>query len=496
MLFNSLQFLIFFPLVVMAYFATPHRWRWLLLLVASYYFYMCWKPIYILLIIGSTLLDYTVAREIYAAQEQWKKRLLLTLSLLGNFGTLFVFKYLDFFNESLHQFLPQINPAYNVFHDMTHAGWWVLPVGISFYTFQTVSYTIDVYRGVVKPERHLGYFAVYVSFFPQLVAGPIERPGHLLPELRANHKWDANRVASGIAQMVLGFFKKVVISDRLAAAVDTAYNSPHDLNGLPLLIATYFFAFQIYCDFSGYSDIAIGAARIMGIDLMENFRRPYLSQSMGEFWRRWHISLSTWFRDYVYLPLGGNRVQRWRWVLNLFIVFLVSGLWHGANWTFIVWGALHGAYVGIEVFLAPLHWQPANRFLALLKRVVLTVWTFHLALIGWVFFRANTVSDAFYILRAIPETLFEHIASLVQNGLQAYITYLPLGITRRDAMLSVMLILFLVVSEIFVEWRESLEKQPASTRWFAGKLLYYDLLFIGILTLGVFTNTAFIYFQF
>jgi len=338
MLFNSLDFLIFFPVIVGLYFALSPKYRWVLLLGASYYFYMCWKAEYIILIVFSTLVDYFAARQMARIQEKKKRRPFLYLSLLSNLGLLFFFKYWNFFSGETRALLD----SWNIMADVPTFQL-LLPVGISFYTFQTLSYTIDVYNGKLEPEKNLGRFALYVSFFPQLVAGPIERATHLLPQLRQTFDFDYQRVVSGLQQMLWGFFKKVVIADRLAVYVNEIYASPGDENGLALLLATYFFAFQIYCDFSGYSDIAIGAARVMGYDLMENFRTPYLSKSIREFWSRWHISLSTWFRDYLYIPLGGNRVPQVRWFLNLFIVFVVSGFWHGANWTFLIWGALQEA---------------------------------------------------------------------------------------------------------------------------------------------------------
>jgi len=340
MLFNSIEFIIFFPIVVAAYFALPGKFRWILLLIASYYFYMCWNYNYIILILISTFIDYFAGLGMGKTKVQLKKNLLLILSLTANLGLLFFFKYLNFFSVNLNAFFDQINIFYNVpQYD------YLLPVGISFYTFQTLSYTIDVYSGKKEPEKHFGIFALYVSFFPQLVAGPIERSTRLLPQFYKHYKIDYVRIRDGVLLMVWGFFKKVVIADRLSEYVNTVYNNADNYGGFHDIIATFFFGTQIYCDFSGYSDIAIGSAMVLGYDLMLNFRRPYLSRSIKEFWSRWHISLSTWFRDYLYIPLGGNRVVKWRWYYNLFITFLISGLWHGANWTFVVWGALHGFYL-------------------------------------------------------------------------------------------------------------------------------------------------------
>lgn len=337
MLFNSLQFLIFFPIVILLYYLLPHSKRWIFLLLASYYFYMSWNPAYIVLILISTLVDYFAAIKMSEQDNINKRKIYLFFSLFANLGLLFIFKYFNFFNDSVRLLFQSLGVNYGVPSLSL-----LLPVGISFYTFQTLSYTIDVYRGVTKPERHFGIFAVYVSFFPQLVAGPIERSERLLPQFRVPVIPNENNFSSGMKLMVWGFFKKVVVADNVAIIVNQVYNNVNEYQGLPLIIATFLFAIQIYCDFSGYSDIAIGSARVMGIHLMKNFNTPYFSKSITEFWKRWHISLSTWFRDYVYIPLGGNRVSKPRHYLNLFLTFLISGLWHGANWTFVIWGALHG----------------------------------------------------------------------------------------------------------------------------------------------------------
>ena len=340
MLFNSLEFLLFLPVVLVCYALTPRHLRWIPLLAASYYFYASWRLEYLTLILASTAVDYAAGLALGRVTNRASRRALVGLSLVANLGILLFFKYANFFAQtwssmigagadgSLHTFL--------------------LPVGISFYTFQTLSYTIDVYRGRIEPERHLGRFALYVAFFPQLVAGPIERAGRLLPQVTRMASPNTDQIVSGLRLALWGFFKKVVIADRLALVVDQVYGNPADQSGITWLIGTYFFAFQIYCDFSGYSDIAIGVARLLGFDLMKNFRVPYSASSLREFWGRWHISLSTWFRDYVYIGLGGNRVQLGRWIANILVTFLVSGLWHGANWTFVVWGGLHGAYLVIE----------------------------------------------------------------------------------------------------------------------------------------------------
>ena len=340
MLFNSIHFLIFFPVVVALYFSMPHKYRWVLLLVASYYFYMAWRAEYIFLIVFSTLIDYYAAIFMEKQESKSKKKKFLLLSLFSNLGLLFTFKYFNFFTSTISETFNY----FNIFIDSPTFKL-LLPVGISFYTFQTLSYTIDVYRGQKKAEKHLGYFAVYVSFFPQLVAGPIERSTHLLPQFFEKHDFDIERAKAGIKLMLWGFFMKVAIADRLAFYVNDVYNNLESYTSGHYMVATYFFAYQIYCDFAGYSLIAIGAAKVLGFSLMDNFRTPYYSKTISEFWKRWHISLSTWFRDYVYIPLGGNRAVKWRWYYNLFFTFLVSGLWHGANWTFLIWEALHGIFL-------------------------------------------------------------------------------------------------------------------------------------------------------
>ena len=337
MLFNSFAFLIFFPIISILYFIIPHKYRWFFLLTASYYFYMNWKPGYALLIFTSTLVTWLCGLMVEKSEIKRNKKVFLILSLLINFGILFVFKYFNFINESVYVLLEKYKIRWTIPNlDI------LLPVGISFYTFQAVGYTIDVYRGDLKAEKNLGIYALFVSFFPQLVAGPIERAKNLLPQFHEKHFPDPDRINIGLKQMIWGYFIKIVVADRLALYINAVYNNVNAHNGTTLLIATIFFSFQIYCDFAGYSNIAIGAAKIMGFDLMTNFTRPYFSSNIHEFWQRWHISLSTWFRDYLYIPLGGNRVGKFRNYVNILITFVVSGLWHGANWTFVIWGALHG----------------------------------------------------------------------------------------------------------------------------------------------------------
>lgn len=387
-LFNSMPFCLFFPVVVGLYYLAPSRWRWLLLLVASYGFYMAWEPGYVVLLWISTTVDFLAARQIARARSETKKRRWLAASIASNLAILFFFKYYNFFRDSLGAVSDRLGWSI----DLPYSEF-LLPLGISFYTFQTMSYTIDVYQGRLEPEKHLGRFALYVCFFPQLVAGPIERARSLLPQFRLAHQFSYEGVTDGLRLMGWGFFKKMVIADRLSMLVSHVYGDAANQNGIALLLATVCFAYQIYCDFSGYSDIAIGASRVLGIRLSNNFDRPYAARSISEFWRRWHISLSTWFRDYVYIPLGGNHTTATRWALNILIVFAVSGLWHGASWKFLVWGLLHGSYLLGERFLAR-RLPPSVAIPGALKLAL----TFALTNLAWVFFRANDIGHAGTIL--------------------------------------------------------------------------------------------------
>ena len=489
MLFNSLEFLFFFPLVVLFYFLIPHKFRWIFLLAASYYFYMCWKAEYILLIIASTIIDYFAGVKMGQQTSILKRRKFLLLSLASNLGLLFTFKYFNFFNDSLEVLFNQVN----IFYDSPTFKL-LLPVGISFYTFQTLSYSIDVYRGERKAEKHFGYFALYVSFFPQLVAGPIERSTRLLPQFFEKHEFNAQRVSDGLKLMLWGFFKKVVIADRLAVLVNQVYNNAESYDGISLLLATYFFAFQIYCDFSGYSDIAIGAAQVMGFNLMDNFNRPYYAKSISEFWKRWHISLSTWFRDYLYIPLGGNRVAKWNWYVNLFVTFLISGLWHGANWTFVIWGAIHGFYLVFAIWTKHITTKMYN-LLGLKKgtwrRKFIDVFiTFHLVLIAWVFFRANSLNDALLVFEKIltvnPIVFLEQLFTLSFTS--------DLGLTSYELFIAIMSIIFMEVIHLYQrhnKMRNFLSNKPRAIRW----SVYYSIVIL-ILLFGEFNLTEFIYFQF
>lgn len=379
------------PVVFVLYWLLPHKYRWALLLISSCYFYMSWNPNYIVLILSATVVSYLAGILLEKAEQPGQRKAILVPAVGVCLSLLFFFKYFNFFSDSVVQLLGVFSIR---LHPVTLKV--LLPVGISFYTFQTLSYVIDVYRGKVKPEHHFGIYATFVSFFPQLVAGPIERTENLLPQISREKAFRCDQAAYGLKLMAWGFFKKLAIADVLGPLADQAYANLAGCSTLDLLAAVLCFALQIYCDFSGYSDIAIGSAKLLGIDLMTNFRSPYFAKSIREFWSRWHISLSTWFRDYVYIPLGGSRRGKWKTCRNLLITFLVSGLWHGANWTFVVWGGLHGLAQVLEKLLSK-----GKQRLPVLRQAGV----FLFCCVAWVFFRAESFCDAFYLLSALGRGL-------------------------------------------------------------------------------------------
>lgn len=405
MVFNSFSFLLFFPVVLILYRLLPHKTRWAMLLIASYYFYVSWQPDLIYLILFTTLVSYLSAIGIEKAKKNGVKKLCLIAALTASLSVLFFFKYFNFLSQNVTALLRAISiPVSDLTLNL------ILPVGISFYTFQTLSYVIDVYRGTMKAEKHFGYYALYVSYFPQLVAGPIERPENLLPQLRADKPFTAYDTVQGLKMMALGFFKKIAVADQLSRFVNIVYNNAYSsdrslVNGFTVLLATALFAVQIYCDFSGYTDIAIGCARVMGIKLMQNFNDPYSATSIKDFWRRWHISLTSWFTDYIYIPLGGSRCSRAKHYANIFFVFLISGIWHGAAWTFIIWGIMHGIYQIIghmtlkprEKLWSRLGASPDSKIHNCFKKV----FTFILVLIAWIAFRANSLSDMMILYKQL-----------------------------------------------------------------------------------------------
>jgi alginate O-acetyltransferase complex protein AlgI len=476
MLFNSFHFLFFFLIVTIIYFLLPHSKRWILLLTASCYFYMAFVPVYILILGFTIVVDYFAG--IYIERSQGKRRrFFLICSLIANIGILCVFKYYNFINDNLSFLLH----GFGLSNPVPYLSI-LLPIGLSFHTFQAMSYTIEVYRGNQKTERHFGIYALYVMFYPQLVAGPIERPQNLLHQFREKHYFDSDRVYDGLKIMIWGLFKKLVIADRLGIYVNGAYNNVADQNGMTLLLATLFFSIQIYCDFSGYSDIAIGTAKVMGFDLMTNFRRPIFARSTGEFWKRWHISLSTWFKDYLYFPMGGSKVSVPKWYFNLMIVFLISGLWHGANWSYIIWGGINGFYLVFAIIVTRYR-EKFNtisgiknypRFFIFFQIAI----TFLLISFSRIFFRARSVHDALTVIRKI----LTFKGSVINEGV-AIIIYCFIAI------------FFLLAVELKKEfYTGSFTLSNHKNFWVRNS--YYSLLIILIILLGVFDGGQFIYFQF
>jgi len=484
MLFNSYPFLVFFVVVTTLYFIFPYNKRWLLLLLSSCYFYMSFVPIYILILGFTIVVDYFAGIWIENAKGK-KRKLFLILSLIANIGILVFFKYFNFINYNLSYLLQNFG-----FRNQLPYLSILLPIGLSFHTFQAMSYTIEVYRGKHPAEHHFGIYALYVMFYPQLVAGPIERPQNILYQFREKHDFNYDNVTGGLKLAAWGLFKKVVIADRLSIVVDFVYDHPHNFNSFSLILATLFFAFQIYCDFSGYSDMAIGIARVMGFKLLINFKQPYQAKSLHEFWQRWHISLSTWFRDYLYISLGGNRVVIPRWYLNLFIVFLISGLWHGANWTFLIWGALHGFYL-IFALITKNFREKISKLLLLDKIFFLpTLTTFLLVAFAWIFFRADDVQTAFYIARHIFTGIPDVAKSIVRHQpiLEGY------GLNNKELALCLLLIIFLETVQ-YLQIKINIIKLMAQKPWYFRWSAYYILLIL-IVVFGEFSHRQFIYFQF
>ena len=406
MLFNSIEFLFFFIVVTALFFLVPHKIRWLLLLAASCFFYMFFKPVYILILAFTIIIDYTAGILIESEQNHKRKKLFLIASLISNIGVLAIFKYFNFLNDNIsliaqHFGFNSTIPHLNI----------LLPIGLSFHTFQAMSYTFEVYYGRQKAERHFGIYSLYVMFYPQLVAGPIERPQRILSQFHQKQYFSFDDAVIGLNLIALGLFKKIVVADRLSIYVNQVYGDVENANTISALLAVCFFSIQIYCDFSGYSDIARGTAKFMGYDLMLNFNRPYASQSISEFWTRWHISLSTWFKDYVYIPLGGNKVKKWKWIRNLSLVFILSGLWHGANWTFIVWGTLHAFYL-IFGILTKGFWNKIMPLFGVLNKFISQFSVFVLVTFAWIFFRSEHFSKAKQIIQKL--TAFDFSFNLTQ----------------------------------------------------------------------------------
>lgn len=477
MLFNSFSFAIFLPVVFILYWALPHRLRWVLMLLASYYFYMSWNIKYIFLILFTTVISYGAARLLENEESKKKKKKILAGAAALCLSVLFFFKYFNFVSASVADFLSLFAIRMNPITLKV-----LLPVGISFYTFQTLSYVIDVYRGDVPAERHFGYYATFISFFPQLVAGPIERTRNLLPQLKAEHKFDYDQATYGLKLMAWGFFKKIVIADTLSLFVSIVYDAPQDFQGFALVLATALFSIQIYCDFSGYSDIAIGTAKLLGINLMTNFKSPYFSESVKEFWSRWHISLSTWFKDYVYIPLGGNRVGKVRHALNLMITFLASGLWHGANWTFVVWGGIHGAAQIIENTIIPKEKSTG------IVRWIRVLFVFAFASFAWIFFVSNSMGDAIYVIGHLFDGIL-YLIDYLRYGFGA------ISMSKVELAKDVFLIGLLIIFDFFslkMDVISELSKQNLVVRWTAYVCLGLIIVFFS--QKGV--AAEFVYFQF
>ena len=466
MLFNSIEFIIFFPIVTLLYFLIPFKFRWLHLLIASCIFYMAAIPSYILVLFALIITDYFAGRKIESTSN---KKLWLIISIAANIGILGFFKYYNFF-------ISNINSATAANFSLLHVA---LPIGLSFHTFQSLSYTIEVYRGNQPAVKHFGYYALYVMFYPQLVAGPIERPNHMFPQLFEKHSFSSQNLYEGLRLMAWGFFKKIVIADRVGGYADAVFNNPGQVNTVNIWVAVIFFSIQIYADFSGYSDIAVGAARCMGYQLMVNFNRPYFAKNIRDFWRKWHISLSSWFRDYVYIPLGGNRKGKLRKHFNILITFSLSGLWHGAGWTFIVWGFLHGIYIVLaDLFTFSFHKRLSTRILQFLITGLCIEF-------AWIFFRANSLHAAKDIITGsvnFKNISLESIAA-VSSPVMQYGNF------------SLALLGLFIFFMFFVERKTN----PLLTNLNSRKLLDMLIFVVTIVLIvfyGVFHKTSFIYYQF
>jgi len=501
MVFNSVDFLVFFPIVVCIYFVIPKKMRYIWLLIASYYFYMSWNPKYAVLIALSTVITYLSGIFIGKAgelkdekKERRRKKLIVAGSFVTNLGILFFFKYFDFVLANINRVLGRfgvemLDKPFDV----------LLPVGISFYTFQALSYTMDVYRNDIKPEKNLFKYALFVSFFPQLVAGPIERSKNLVKQVQQVHTfrlWNYENITSGAAMMLWGYFMKMVVADRLAVFVDYVFLNYAAYGATALTVAAVFFAFQIFCDFGSYSLIAVGCARVMGFSLMENFNTPYFATSIKEFWRRWHISLSSWFRDYLYIPLGGNRKGTVRKYVNLMITFLVSGLWHGASFSFVVWGGLHGLYQVIGDVTRPFR-EKASRVLKMKTdcfshKLLQGVVTFVLVDFAWIFFRCNSLRESFaYIMQMVkhPDPWALMNGSLYTLGLSE--TEFGIALVALVVLLAVDLIRYRKSMQLY----EYLNTQSLWFRWGVYILLTVAVFLLGIYGPG-YDAAEFIYFQF
>jgi D-alanyl-lipoteichoic acid acyltransferase DltB (MBOAT superfamily) len=480
MLFNSFEFFIFFFFVLLLVYSNSRK-RWLVMLIASYVFYAAWSPLFLLLLLAQTLFCWWTANRIEAVETTNGKRMFLGLNVCLNLALLAFFKYFYFLHDT---FLQVLNLALTNPTPIEHPWTIILPLGISFHTFQGIAYAVDVYRGQIRPEKKLRYFALFHCFFPQLIAGPIERASSLLPQMSSVSPWDPERFRSGAKWFIWGLFKKSCIADQISPIVSAVYGSPGDyLNGPYLLIATVLFGIQIYCDFSGYSDMALGAARMLGIELTVNFRQPYFSTSLAEFWRRWHITLSFWFRDYVYHPLGGNRVTVLVWGRNIMIVFLLSGLWHGAAWTFVVWGAIHGVWLLLEKTVYAVLPMESDSLLGRCSSVMRWLVTLSVVMISWIFFRAGSLSEAWFVL----SHCFTEFQPL------EYQAFKSMGVGGYELIvLAINMAVLFVVDAVLVE--KITLRSPWAWSWARVVLLVF--LAYNIIFHGIFHHSEFIYFQF
>ena len=474
MLFNSLSYAVFLSIVFAVYWAIPNKYRWILLLISSYYFYMSWNPKYVILILITTAVSYATALLLERTDKEKARKGMLIGALAICLGILFVFKYYNFFSQTLVDICRSISIP---IHPVTLKV--ILPVGISFYTFQTLSYVIDVYRGDVRACRNFGVYAAFISFFPQLVAGPIERTGNLLPQITSDKEFDYNEAAYGLKLMVWGFFKKLVIADAASSYVDMAFGSIEACTGLDLFLAMVFFSFQIYCDFSGYSDIAIGSARLLGIRLMKNFNSPFLSTSVRELWTRWHISLSTWFRDYVYIPLGGSRCSKMRRDFNLLVTFILSGLWHGADWTYVVWGGLNG--IG-QIIEGKLFGRRNREGLSKLFFWLYTaaVWYFSL-----IFFRADKLSDAVFYVKKL----------LVSLRYPSQFRQTALGFDKPESFYCMFFMVLLMIYDFVSQKTDVIQWLTSKKKWIRWTV-YLLMIWVILAFMPPVSTTEFVYFQF
>ena len=488
MKFNTLHFLVFFPVVTTLYYILPHRWRWILLLAGSYLYYMSWNPRYIVVLLVVTAIGYVTGLWLTRETALKSRRLILILSLFMLLGILFFFRYFNQASRLLESVLRVLTGT-----DLLPNMHVLLPLGISFFTLQAISYIIDTYRGSVRSEKHAGIFSLFMAFFPHVTAGPIAKANHLLPQFSEPHAVDYEKIVSGLQRMAWGFFKKLVIADRLALLVNPVYAEPSSYTGFALILATYAFAFQIYCDFSGYADIAIGMAGVMGFQLQENFQQPYYARSIVDFWRRWHITLSNWLRDYIFYPLTRS-IQRSRMRSKAFLgqflppmlTMLVSGLWHGASWTFLVWGALHGLFMVISLLMSRQKYRLHLPFMLppYISAGLKIFATFNLVSFAWIFFRSNTITDAVYIVShlfvnpSLPSSLYK----VAPGGWYEW-TIALLAILLMEAVYW--------MKERNGNFRTLIRRQPAWLRWSA----YYGLVVI-IFMFGKFEATDFIYSRF